>query len=69
MQEAIADAKLTEEEISHPDVGLVMGTGGASSEHQVLVADTLRAKGVKRLVLCCASYYVEYSQCMLIDIF
>ncbi len=49
MQEAIADANLTEEQYSDPRVGLIAGTGGASSANQVQAADTLRAKGVKRV--------------------
>ncbi|WP_282167729.1 beta-ketoacyl-ACP synthase I [Shewanella japonica] len=49
MQEAISDAKLTEEQYSHHRVGLVVGTGGASSKNQVQAADTLREKSVKRV--------------------
>ncbi|RYV03228.1 beta-ketoacyl-[acyl-carrier-protein] synthase I [Shewanella sp. OPT22] len=49
MQEAIEDAQLTEEQISNPRTGLVVGTGGASSKNQVQAADTLRSRGVKRV--------------------
>lgn len=49
MQEAVKDANLTEEQYSNPRVGLIAGTGGASSANQVQAADTLRAKGVKRV--------------------
>ncbi|WP_153913118.1 beta-ketoacyl-ACP synthase I [Shewanella sp. TC10] len=49
MQEAISDANLTEEQYSHHRVGLVVGTGGASSKNQVEAADKLRDKGVKRV--------------------
>ena len=49
MQEAITDANLTEEQYSDFRVGLVVGTGGASSSNQVQAADTLREKGVKRV--------------------
>ncbi len=49
MQEAIEDAQLTEEQISNPRTGLVVGTGGASSKNQVEAADTLRGRGVKRI--------------------
>lgn len=49
MQEAIADAELEESQYSDPRVGLVVGSGGASSSNQVQAADTLRAKGVKRV--------------------
>ncbi|KKO47405.1 3-oxoacyl-ACP synthase [Arsukibacterium ikkense] len=49
MQEAMADAGLSNEQISHPRVGLVVGSGGASSKTQIEAADTLREKGVKRV--------------------
>ncbi|GLP96580.1 beta-ketoacyl-ACP synthase I [Paraferrimonas sedimenticola] len=49
MAQAIEDAGLTEEQYSHPRVGLVAGSGGASSDNQVQAADTLRTKGVKRV--------------------
>lgn len=49
MQQAIADAGLTEEQVSNPRTGLVMGSGGASSSNQVEAADILRDKGVKRV--------------------
>ena len=49
MQEAMADAGFTAEQISHPRIGLVAGSGGASSKTQVEAADILREKGVKRV--------------------
>ncbi len=49
MQEAMTDAGLSEEQISNPRVGLVVGSGGASSKTQIEAADTLREKGVKRV--------------------
>lgn len=49
MSEAIADAKLLEAEISHPRVGLIMGSGGGSTENQVLAADLLREKGLRKV--------------------
>ncbi len=49
MREAIADAKLLEAEISHPRVGLIMGSGGGSTENQVLAADLLREKGLRKV--------------------
>lgn len=49
MEEAISDAGLTEEQVSNPRTGLVVGSGGASGEHQVGAADTLRERGVKRV--------------------
>ncbi|MEK8029996.1 beta-ketoacyl-ACP synthase I [Ideonella sp. DXS29W] len=49
MQQAIEHAGLTTEQVSHPRTGLVAGSGGASSFNQVWAADTLRAKGIKRV--------------------
>lgn len=49
MQEAMQDAGLTEEQISDPRIGLVVGSGGASSKTQIEAADILREKGVKRV--------------------
>jgi len=49
MQQAIEDAGLTTEQVSHPRTGLVVGSGGASSKVQVEAADILREKGVKRV--------------------
>ncbi|MDP5458390.1 beta-ketoacyl-ACP synthase I [Alishewanella sp. SMS8] len=49
MQEAMEDAGLSLEQISDPRVGLVVGSGGASSKTQVEAADILREKGVKRV--------------------
>ncbi len=49
MKQAIEDAGLTEEQVSNPRTGLVMGSGGASSSNQVEAADILREKGLKRI--------------------
>ncbi|MCB5162064.1 beta-ketoacyl-ACP synthase I [Marinomonas algarum] len=49
MQQAITDAGLTEEQVSNVRTGLVAGSGGASAKNLVDSADTLRAKGVKRV--------------------
>lgn len=49
MQQCIADAGLTEDVYSDPSVGIIAGSGGASSQNQVDSADTLRSKGVKRV--------------------
>ena len=45
MQEAIADAKLGEDEISHPMTGIIMGSGGPSTETIVMAADKTRDTG------------------------
>ena len=45
MKEAIEHAGLTEEQVSNPRTGIVMGSGGASPASQVEAADTLRSSG------------------------
>jgi len=49
MREAIEHAGLTEENISHPRTGLIVGSGGASASNIILVSDTVRNKGAKRV--------------------
>ncbi|MBE0363579.1 3-oxoacyl-[acyl-carrier-protein] synthase I [Pseudoalteromonas ulvae UL12] len=49
MAQAIEDSGLNEEQVSNPRTGLVVGSGGGSSKHQVDAADILREKGVKRV--------------------
>jgi 3-oxoacyl-[acyl-carrier-protein] synthase-1 len=49
MQQAIADAGLSEEQVSNPRAGLIMGSGGASNANVVEAADILREKGIKRV--------------------
>ena len=49
MKQAIEDAGLTDEQVSNPRTGLIMGSGGGSPENQVLAADTLREKGIRRV--------------------
>jgi len=49
MQQAITDAGLSEDQVSNERTGIIMGSGGASSENLVESADILREKGVKRV--------------------
>src|SRR5690554_2161914 len=49
MQQAIADAGLSEEQISNPRTGLIAGSGGASTLNQMESIDILREKGVKKI--------------------
>jgi 3-oxoacyl-[acyl-carrier-protein] synthase-1 len=49
MQQAIADAGLSEAEVSNERVGIVMGSGGPSTKDIVEAADILRAKGIKKV--------------------
>jgi 3-oxoacyl-[acyl-carrier-protein] synthase I len=49
MEQAIADAGLTDAEVSNEMTGLIVGSGGPSTHAIVEAADTARAKGVKRI--------------------
>lgn len=49
LSQAIADAGLAENEVSHPRTGMIIGSGGTSAENVVAAADILREKGLKRL--------------------
>ncbi len=49
LQDAIAQAGLSPEQISHPRTGLIMGSGGGSPANQIEAADTLRSKGIRRV--------------------
>lgn len=48
MQRAIADSGLTEAQVSNERTGIIMGSGGASTQSVVESADIMRAKGVKK---------------------
>ncbi|WP_270374103.1 beta-ketoacyl-ACP synthase I [Marinicauda sp. Alg238-R41] len=49
MEQAIADAGLAPDEVSHERTGLIVGTGGPSTEAIVKAADITREKGPKRI--------------------
>jgi len=49
MEQAITDAKLTDEQVSNFRTGIVAGSGGASSENIVTTTDTLRNRGIRRV--------------------
>jgi len=49
MKQAIEDAGLDESQVSNVRTGLIVGSGGPSTENIVLAADTMREKGVKRV--------------------
>jgi 3-oxoacyl-[acyl-carrier-protein] synthase I len=49
MEQAIADAGLQHDEISHERTGIIMGSGGPSARAIVQAADTAREKGAKRV--------------------
>lgn len=49
MADAIEDAALSEELVSSPRTGLIVGSGGASNANLVLAVDTMREKGAKKV--------------------
>jgi 3-oxoacyl-[acyl-carrier-protein] synthase-1 len=49
MEQAIAQAGLTESDVSNDRTGLIAGSGGASCSSQVEATDTMRERGVKRI--------------------
>ena len=49
LEDAIKQAGLSPEQISHPRTGLIMGSGGGSPANQIEAADTLRSKGIRRV--------------------
>ena len=49
MQEAITDAQLPDELISHPLTGIVVGSGGSSTENMLVATDTMREKGARKV--------------------
>lgn len=49
MQQAIEDAGLDSDEVSHERTGLIMGSGGPSTRAIVQAADTTRNKGPKKV--------------------
>ncbi|TLF49523.1 beta-ketoacyl-ACP synthase I [Halomonas urmiana] len=49
MAQAIEDAGLMPEQVSHERTGLIAGSGGASSANQVEAADVMREKGLRRV--------------------
>ncbi|MCH6581407.1 MAG: beta-ketoacyl-ACP synthase I [Gammaproteobacteria bacterium] len=49
MQEAISDSGLEQDDISNPRTGLIVGSGGGSTENLLRSTDLLRAKGLRRV--------------------
>ncbi len=49
MEQAIADAGLDADEVSHVRAGIVMGSGGPSTKNLVQASDTLREKGARKV--------------------
>jgi 3-oxoacyl-[acyl-carrier-protein] synthase I len=59
MRDAIADAGLSEAQVSDLRSGLIVGSGGGSSHWQVETADILRARGVRKV----GPYMVPRTMC------
>ena len=49
MQEAIEDSCLPPDQISHPRTGMIMGSGGASTQNICESIDLLRSRGIRRV--------------------
>ncbi len=49
MRDAIADANLSDSDVSNPKTGLITGSGGASPANQVLAVELLRSKGLRKV--------------------
>jgi len=59
MRDAIADAGLSFEQVSHPRSGVIAGSGGGSAQWQIETADLLREKGVRKV----GPYMVPRTMC------
>jgi len=59
MRDAIADAGLAPEQVSHPRSGVIAGSGGGSAQWQIETGDVLRGKGVRRV----GPYMVPRTMC------
>lgn len=49
MEDAIADAGLSDDQVSNPGTGLIVGTGGSSTGNMLLATDTLRERGARKV--------------------
>ncbi len=49
MRKSIEDAGLEESDVSNERSGLIIGSGGASSENIIFCADTLRNRGIRKI--------------------
>lgn len=49
MRDAIADSGLTEEQVSNPRSGLIVGVGGTSNKDILTTIDTVRNRGAKKV--------------------
>ncbi len=49
MNEAIQDANLADDLVSNPRTGLIVGSGGSSTDNMLQVTDTVRERGAKKV--------------------
>ena len=49
LTQAVAESGLSEDDVSNPRTGLIAGTGGGSPANVIESADTLRARGVRKI--------------------
>jgi 3-oxoacyl-[acyl-carrier-protein] synthase-1 len=59
LRDAIADAGLGADTVSHPRTGVIAGSGGGSAQWQIETGDLLREKGVRRV----GPYMVPRTMC------
>jgi 3-oxoacyl-[acyl-carrier-protein] synthase-1 len=59
MRDAIADAGLSADQVSHPRTGVIAGSGGGSPQWQIETGDLLRNKGVRKI----GPYMVPRTMC------
>ncbi len=59
MRAAIADAGLAVEQVRHPRIGVIAGSGGGSAQWQIETGDLLREKGVRKI----GPYMVPRTMC------
>jgi 3-oxoacyl-[acyl-carrier-protein] synthase-1 len=59
MRSAIADAGLEAEQVHHPRIGVIAGSGGGSPRWQIETGDLLRNKGVRKI----GPYMVPRTMC------
>ena len=49
IEDAIKDARLSEDLVSKPETGIIMGSGGPSTKNIVQASETLKTKGAKQV--------------------
>ena len=49
MRDAISDSGLSDDQVSNPRTGLIVGSGGSSTENMLLATDTMRERGARKV--------------------